>query len=94
MSKVLLWLGVVMMAIYVVKTEFLTSSTWTAFRDGCMRSEQSNEAQCSCLSDYIHKRFSDQEVQRIMDNVSKDERFTQRVNQAVLEGSQSCRAAS
>ncbi|GGC09489.1 hypothetical protein GCM10011352_39860 [Marinobacterium zhoushanense] len=91
MGKVFLWMGAVLLAIYLVKSQFLTSKTWTPFRDGCVASGNASEAQCSCLSDYVHERFSDQEVQRIMDTQITDPVFADKVNRTVMAGTLACR---
>lgn len=93
MGKVFLWIAVVMLAIYLVKTQYLASKTWKPFRDGCLASGTATKAQCSCLSDYVHKRFSDQEVQRIMDNKVTDPQFSKRVKQVIFDGTHSCESA-
>ncbi len=92
MGKVFLWMAVVLFGIYLVKTQYLGSKTWEPFRDGCLAAGGASEAQCSCLADYIHERFSDQEVQRIMNNQVTDPVFTQRVNTAVQAGTLACRS--
>ncbi|MBV1787869.1 hypothetical protein KQ940_07345 [Marinobacterium sp. D7] len=91
MGKVFLWMGVVLLAIYLVKSQFLSSKTWTPFRDGCVASGNASEAQCDCLSDYVHERFSDQEVQRIMDTRITDPVFADKVNRTVVAGTLACR---
>ncbi|SEG78125.1 hypothetical protein [Marinobacterium lutimaris] len=91
MGKVFLWMGVVLFAIYLVKSQFLNSKTWTPFRDGCLVSENATEAQCNCLADYVHERFSDQDVQRMMDNQITDPVFAQKVNSTVVAGTLACR---
>lgn len=91
MGKTLLWIAAVMFAIYLVKTQYLNSSTWTPFRDGCLASGTASEAQCNCLADYVHERFSDEEVQRIMDQQITDPVFADRVQRTVLAGTLACR---
>lgn len=91
MGKVLLWMAAVMFGIYLVKTQYLTSKTWEPFRDGCLAAGSATEAQCSCLSDYMHERFSDLEVKRIMDNQTTDPVFSERVANAVMAGTLACR---
>jgi hypothetical protein len=91
MGKVLLWIAAVMFAIYLVKTQYLSSSTWTPFRDGCLAGGSATQAQCDCLADYVHERFTDEEVQRIMDNQVTDPVFAEKVNQTVIAGTLSCR---
>lgn len=94
MSKVLLWIGVVMLAIYVVKTQYLTSRTYQPFIEGCMASGNASEAQCSCLADYLHQRYSDKEMQAIMNNGLEDELIRSRVEQDIRTGSKACAQAS
>ncbi|KEA63489.1 hypothetical protein ADIMK_2268 [Marinobacterium lacunae] len=91
MGKVFLWMGVVLLAIYLVKSQYLSSKTWGPFRDGCLASGGATEEQCSCLSDYVHERFSDQEVQRIMDTRITDPVFAEKVNKTVVAGTLACR---
>lgn len=91
MGKVFLWMAAVLLAIYLVKSQFLTSKTWTPFRDGCLASGNASEEQCNCLSDYVHERFSDQEVQRIMNNQMTDPVFSEKVNKTVVAGTLACR---
>lgn len=91
MSKALLWMAAVMFAIYLVKTQYLNSTTWEPFRDGCLAGGSASEAQCNCLADYVHERFSDEEVQRIMNNQVSDPLFSERVNRTVMAGTLACR---
>lgn len=91
MGKTLLWIGAVMFAIYLVKTQYLNSSTWTPFRDGCLAAGSASEAQCNCLTDYVHQRFSDKEVQRIMEQQVDDPVFAEKVRQTVMAGTLACR---
>jgi len=91
MGKVFLWMGVVLLAIYLVKSQFLTSKTWTPFRDGCLASGSADEAQCNCLADYVHERFSDEEVKRIMNTQITDSVFADKVNRTVVAGTLACR---
>jgi len=91
MGKTLLWIGAVMFAIYLVKTQYLNSSTWIPFRDGCLAAGSATEAQCNCLTDYVHERFSDKEVQQIMDQRIDDPVFAEKVKQTVMAGTLACR---
>jgi hypothetical protein len=91
MSKVLVWISIVMLAVYVVKTQYLTSKTWEPFRDGCIAGG-GTEAQCNCLSDYLHERFSDLEVERIMKLEKGDSAFETKVEQTVMAGTLACKA--
>jgi len=90
MSKVLVWISIVMLSVYIVKTQYLTSKTWEPFRDGCVKSG-GTESQCNCFADYIHKRFSDLEVEKIMRTELNDTSFNQRVEQAVAAGTLACK---
>lgn len=90
MSKALIWISVVLLAIYVVRTQYLTSKTWEPFRDGCVAGG-GTEAQCNCLSDYVHKRFSDEEVARMMRMEQSDSTFNTRVEQTVMAGTLACK---
>lgn len=91
MSKVLVWISIVMLAVYVVKTQYLTSKTWEPFRDGCIVGG-GTEAQCTCLSDYLHERFSDLEVERIMKLEKGDSAFETKVEQTVMAGTLACKS--
>ena len=91
MSKVLVWISIVMLAIYVVKTQYLTSKTWEPFRDGCIAGG-GTEAQCSCLADYVHERFSDLDVERIMRMEQGDSAFEAKVKQTIMAGTLACKA--
>ena len=91
MSKVLVWISIVMLAIYVVKTQYLTSKTWEPFRDGCIAGG-GTEAQCNCLADYVHERFSDLEVERIMRMEQGDSAFEAKVQQTIMAGTLACKA--
>ena len=79
-----------MLAVYVIKTQYLTSKTYEPFVAGCVASGTSSQAQCECLGNYIHKRYSDLEVQAIMDNRLGDELSKTKVNQDIRQGSQLC----
>jgi hypothetical protein len=92
MSKILLWISAVMLAIFVVKTQYLTSKTYQPFVDGCMASPSATQGQCECLSDYMHKRYSDREMQAIMDNRLGDELSKQKVELDIKQGSLQCTA--
>ena len=92
MSKILVWIAVVMLAIYVVKSQYLTSKTYQPFIDGCMASGSASAQQCECLSKYMHKRYSDIEMQSIMDNAISDTLMQKQVARDVRLGSASCAA--
>lgn len=79
-----------MLAVYVVKTQYLTSKTYEPFVAGCAASGNASQVQCECLSGYIHKRYSDIEVQAIMDNRLGDELSKTEVEQDIRQGSQIC----
>ena len=55
-----------------------------------MASGNATEAQCECLSDYIHQRYSDREVEGIMGSRIGDELSRQQVEKDIREGSQFC----
>ena len=90
MSKVLLWMSAVLFAIYIVKTQYLNSKTWEPFKDGCVAGGYTEE-QCSCLSDYVHERLSDNEVQSIMDGRIDNTEFANRVNGIRVAGNLACK---
>ncbi len=89
MSKVLLWMGGVLFAIYIVKTEFLNSKTWEPFKNGCVAGGYS-EQQCSCLSDYVHERLSDNEVEAILNQQIRDEGLAAKINTIRIAGNLAC----
>ncbi|MGB0466997.1 MAG: hypothetical protein ACPGF7_05600 [Pontibacterium sp.] len=72
-----------------MKTELWSSKTNTPFVQGCMAGENSTLERCECLSKYVHKHFSDMEVQAIMDQ-RMEGAFAQKVNEVIRAGSQSC----
>jgi hypothetical protein len=92
MYKVLIWIAFVSLSVLVVKTQFLTSSTYGPFKEGCMKGEGSTEERCECLAKYVHKHFSDNEVKLIMSNQVTDPAFQSKVQEVVRLGSQSCAA--
>ena len=93
MAKVLIWVSVVMFGIYLVKTQFLTSKTYDPFIAGCMTSGSASESQCRCLSGYMHKRYSDREIQAIMDGAVQDRIAREKIAKDVREGSLMCASA-
>ena len=54
MGKVFLWIAAVLLVVFTVKTQYLTSKTWEPFKQGCMAGGTATEEQCSCLSSYGH----------------------------------------
>jgi hypothetical protein len=72
MSKVLLWVAVVFGAIYLVRVNYFGSKTYEPFLQGCVASG-ATEARCTCLTDYVHERFDDLEVRKIMTHNMSDE---------------------
>ncbi|MGH1460527.1 MAG: hypothetical protein ACRBB6_00665 [Neptuniibacter sp.] len=90
MYKVLIWIAFVSIGILAVKTQFLTSSTYGPFKEGCMQGEGVSEELCDCLATYVHKHFSDNEVKLIMGNQITDPAFQAKVTEVVSLGSQSC----
>jgi len=83
-----------MVAIYVVKSQYLTSKTFEPFVEGCMASATASARQCECLSKYMHKRYSDLEMQSIMDNNMTDSLMKKQVARDVKLGSSECAAES
>lgn len=90
MAKILLWISAVLLAVFVIKTQYLTSKTYEPFVAGCVSSGNASQKQCECLSDYVHKRYSDLEVRAIMDNRLGDELSQTKVEQDIRQGSQVC----
>ncbi len=79
-----------MLAVFVIKTQYLTSKTYEPFVAGCVASGNASQEQCECLSDYVHKRYSDLEVRAIMDNRLGDELSQTKVEQDIRQGSKVC----
>lgn len=92
MYKVLLIIALVSLSVLAIKTQFLTSSTFGPFKEGCMQTEGATEERCDCLSRYVHKHFSDNEVKLIMNNQLNDPAFQSKVSEVVRRGSESCTA--
>ncbi|WP_067983692.1 hypothetical protein [Neptuniibacter pectenicola] len=92
MYKVLIWIALVALGILAVKTQFLTSSTFGPFKEGCMQAEGTTEARCDCLAKYVHKHFSDNEVKLIMGGKISDPDFRFKVDEVVRTGSNACAA--
>lgn len=90
MAKVLLWISAVMLVIFTVKTQYLTSKTYQPFVDGCVAAGTASEAQCECLSDYLHKRYSDIEMEAIMDGRLGDALSKTKVEFDIRKGSEFC----
>ncbi|GGK84423.1 hypothetical protein [Amphritea balenae] len=91
MGKVFLWIAAVMLVIFTVKTQYLTSKTWTPFKEGCMAGGTATEEQCSCLSDYVHKHFSDKEVESIMQGTIASPAMREKVEGVIRVGSKQCK---
>ncbi|MDO6565029.1 hypothetical protein Q4488_16735 [Amphritea sp. 1_MG-2023] len=92
MGKVFLWIAAVLLIVFTVKTQYLTSKTWEPFKQGCMAGGTATEEQCSCLSDYVHKQFSDNEVERIMQGAIRDPAMQKKVENVVRVGTRECKA--
>ncbi|MFW1678058.1 hypothetical protein ACFVYJ_09775 [Pontibacter sp. JAM-7] len=92
MYKALIWIATVALGVLVIKTQFLTSTTFTPFKQSCMQIEGATESRCDCLSRYVHKHFSDNEVKLIMANQVQDPIFQEKVNEVISNGFQSCAA--
>lgn len=90
MAKIFLWIAAVMLAIFVVRTQYLTSKTYQPFVDGCLAGGKASEAQCECLADYLHKRYSDNEMQAIMDNQLGEALSQAQVEEDIRLGSRRC----
>ncbi|MBR9865986.1 MAG: hypothetical protein GYB20_02690 [Oceanospirillales bacterium] len=91
MGKVFLWIAAVLLVVFTVKTQYLTSKTWEPFKQGCMAGGTATEEQCSCLSSYVHKHFSDNEVKLIMQGNIADPAMRQKVEGIVRVGSRECK---
>ncbi len=92
MGKVFLWIAAVLLVVFTVKTQYLTSKTWEPFKQGCMAGGTATEEQCSCLSDYVHKHFSDNEVEQIMKGTMTDPAMQSKVEGIVRVGARECKA--
>lgn len=92
MSKVLLWVAVVMGAIYLVRVNYWGSKTYEPFVNGCVLSGAS-EVRCNCLADYVHERFDDLEVARILRNDRSEVAFSDRVDRTIAAGTLSCKGS-
>lgn len=91
MGKVFLWISAVLLLVFTMKTQYLTSTTWEPFKQGCMAGGSATEEQCSCLSDYVHKHFSDREVEQIMAGTLQNQAMQQKVESIVRVGSRECK---
>lgn len=91
MAKIFLWIGAVSFAVFIVKTQLLTSKTYEPFVEGCMVGENSSQERCECLGKYVHKHFSDNEVRLIMAE-KMEGAFAEKVREVVAAGSQACLA--
>ena len=92
MSKVLLWVAVVFGAIYLVRVNYFGSKTYEPFLQGCVASG-ATEARCRCLTDYVHERFDDLEVRKIMTHNMSDEAFAAKVERTIAAGTLACKGA-
>ncbi len=77
------------MAVFVMKTQLLTSKTYGPFVDGCMTVEGASQERCECLGKYVHKHFSDNEVKVIMAQ-QMEGAFAEKVQEVVAAGSLAC----
>lgn len=93
MAKILVWIAVVMLGIYVVKTRYLTSTTHQPFIDGCLASGSASPEQCRCLADYLHRIYSDKEMQAIMAGNYNTSLPKEQVEQRIFQGSRACQTA-
>jgi hypothetical protein len=91
MGKILLWISGVLLAVYVVKSQFLSSSTYQPFITGCLASGSASEEQCTCLSSYLHKLYSDNEMKMIMAEQYPSASFKAKFESDLSRGSQACR---
>ncbi|WP_432471257.1 hypothetical protein [Amphritea sp. HPY] len=91
MGKVFLWIAAVMLVIFTMKTQFLTSKTWAPFKEGCVAGGTATEEQCSCLADYVHKQFSDNEVEQIMAGTITEPAMQSKVASIIRVGSRECK---
>ena len=91
MGKVFLWISAVLLLVFTIKTQYLTSTTWEPFKQGCMAGGSATEQQCSCLSDYVHQHFSDREVEQIMAGTLASPAMQQKVESIIRVGSRECK---
>ncbi|WP_428036783.1 hypothetical protein [Amphritea sp.] len=91
MGKVFLWIAAVLLVVFFVKTQYLTSKTWEPFKQGCIAGGTATEEQCSCLANYVHKHFSDNDVEKIMQGTITDPALKQKVEGIVRVGSRECK---
>ena len=92
MYKVLIWISVVALAILMVKTQFLASSTFGPFKEDCMKLAGATEERCDCFAKYVHKHFSDNEVKLIRANQLNNPDFKYKVEEVLARANQSCAA--
>ncbi|MGB0732634.1 MAG: hypothetical protein ACPGPF_02675 [Pontibacterium sp.] len=90
MAKIFLWIAAVALAVYIVKSELITSKTYGPFVEACQKGEGATQERCECLGRYMHKHFSDNEMKVIMAQKA-DGAFAQKVEEVVAAGAQSCR---
>lgn len=89
MGKIFIWIGVVSLAIFLVKTQLWTSETYGPFVEVCMTGENTTQERCECLGKYVHKHFSDLEVKAMMAQ-ELEGAFGRKVQEVVAAGSQAC----
>ncbi len=92
MPRIFLFLAAFALVAFAVTNRFISpAATWEPFVDACLSGGSGTKKQCECLSDYVHERLDDDEVEAIMENRVAGKAFQDKVGNVVRLGSKSCR---
>ncbi|MEH6652126.1 MAG: hypothetical protein V7707_19050 [Motiliproteus sp.] len=91
MPKIFLYLAAIaLLGFFMTKNLGGPAKSWEPFYQGCMAGGGATDERCRCLTDYVHERLEQNEIQAVMENRVAGTSFQQKVERIVQQGSLSC----
>ncbi|MCW8887137.1 MAG: hypothetical protein OQK12_18065 [Motiliproteus sp.] len=92
MPRFFLFLAAFALVGFAISSRFFSPApTWEPFNESCLRGGSGTKEQCACLTDYIHDRLDQDEIDAIMENRVSGRAFQDKVANIVRLGTKSCR---
>jgi len=90
MAKILLYVGLAALLVFVINREFFTPETWEPFVQACLKGPQASQARCECLADFVHDQLNTREIKAVMEGRDGGQSFQERVGEVIRQGSLRC----
>lgn len=91
MPKTFLYLAAIALLGFIMLQNFGgPAKSWEPFYQGCMAGGGATDERCRCLTDYVHERLDQSEIEAVMENRVAGATFQDKVERIVQQGSLAC----